>query len=66
MPTVTTAEISAGIHKPDAGKHRNDLDRRLQDMVHLFKDRTLSVDPSAAMLFGRVIGDARRNGWAVS
>ena len=42
ISTVTVAEISAGIHKLDAGKRRADLDRRLQDMVHLFKDPGLS------------------------
>ena len=65
ISTVTVAEISAGIHKLDAGKRRADLDRRLQDMVHLFKDHTLSFDLGAAMLFGHVIGDARRNGRAI-
>ena len=66
ITAITIAEISAGIHKMDAGKRRDDLDRRLQDMVQMFKGRTLTFDLGAALLFGRVIGDARRNGLAIS
>ena len=65
VTTVTIAEISAGIHKLDTGKRRDDLDRRLQDMTQLFKGRTLTFDLGAAMLFGRIIGEARRNGLAI-
>ncbi|WP_340249655.1 type II toxin-antitoxin system VapC family toxin [Sulfitobacter pontiacus] len=65
ITTITVAEISAGIQKLDAGKRRDDLDRRLQDMVQLFNGRTLTFDLGAAMLFGRIIGEARRNGLAI-
>ena len=65
VTTVTIAEISAGIHKLDTGKRRDALDRRLQDMAQLFKGRTLTFDLGAAMLFGRIIGEARRNGLAI-
>lgn len=65
ITTITVAEISAGIHKLDAGKRRDDLDRRLQDMVKLFNGRTLTFDLGAAMIFGRIIGEARRKGLAI-
>lgn len=65
ITTITVAEISAGIHKLDAGKRRDDLDRRLQDMVQLFNGRSLTFDLGAAMRFGRIMGEARRNGLAI-
>ncbi len=65
LTTVTIAEISAGVHKLDAGRRRDDLERRLKDTVELFSDRLLTFDLCAALLFGEVLAVGRRQGRAI-
>ncbi len=65
ITTITAAEITAGIQKLAEGNRRADLEKRLQNMVQLFDGRILSFNLEAAMIFGRIIGDARRNGLAI-
>lgn len=65
LTTVTIAEISAGIHKLDAGRRRHDLERRLSDTVELFSDRLFPFDLGAALLIGEVLAVACRRGRAI-
>lgn len=65
LTTVTIAEISAGVHKLEAGRRRDDLERRLKDTVELFSDRLFPFDLGAALLFGEVLALARRRGRAI-
>ena len=62
LTTVTIAEISAGVHKLDAGKRRDGLERRLKDTVDLFSGRLFPFDLGASLLFGEVLAVARRRG----
>jgi predicted nucleic acid-binding protein len=66
ITTVTVAEIGAGVSKLDHGKRRADLEKRHEEFLDLFGGRILSFDLSAAMMFGRTIGDARAKGIAIS
>ncbi|MDE0694811.1 MAG: type II toxin-antitoxin system VapC family toxin [Boseongicola sp.] len=65
LTTVTVGEISAGVHKLDAGKRRDGLERKLKDTVELFSDRLFPFDPGAALLLGEVLAVARRRGRAI-
>ncbi|MXX89028.1 MAG: type II toxin-antitoxin system VapC family toxin [Boseongicola sp. SB0677_bin_26] len=65
LTTVTIAEISAGVHKLEAGRRRDDLGRRLTDTVELFSDRLFPFDLGAALLYGEVLDFARRRGRAI-
>ena len=65
LTTVTIAEFSAGVHKLDAGRRRDDLERRLMDTVKLFSERLFPFDLGAALLFGEVQAVARRRGRAI-
>ncbi len=66
LTAVTIAEIGAGVHKLDAGKRRDDLNRRHKELAELFSGRTLSFDLGASMLFGQIFGDTRRKGFSIS
>lgn len=65
LTTVTIAEISAGVHKLEAGRRRDGLERRLKDTVELFSDRLFPFDLGAALMFGEVLAIARRRGRAI-
>ena len=65
LTTVTIAEISAGVHKLDAGRRRDGLERRLEDTIALFSGRVFPFDLGAALLFGDVLAVARRRGRAI-
>ncbi len=66
LTTVTIAEISAGVHKLDPGRRRDNLESRLTDTVALFPGRLFPFDLGAARLFGEVLAVARRRGRAIS
>lgn len=65
LTSITIAEISAGVHKLDAGRRRDDLERRLNETVDLFSDRLFPFDLGAALLLGEVMAVARRQGRAI-
>lgn len=66
LPTVTIAEIAFGIQKirPDGRADR--LEQGLQDWRRRFSDRIFSLTEEAALAYGEIMGNAARQGRAMS
>ena len=67
LTTISLAELRFGIACLDAGRRRDALDARLEQMLaEVFPARILSFDEAAASAFGVLMATARRQGQAVS
>ena len=67
LTTISLAELRFGIACLDAGRRRDDLDARLEQMLaEVFPARILSFDEAAASALGVLMATARRQGQAVS
>ena len=66
LTTVTVAEIMGGVESHRDEARCDDLRARADRMLALFSDRELPFDRGASLVFGRVLGEARRRGIAVS
>jgi predicted nucleic acid-binding protein len=64
--TVTIAEIAYGIAKLDASDKQSKLASQLAEWRIRFARRTLSFDPSAALIYGDVLAIARAAGKPMS
>lgn len=67
LTTISLAELRFGIACLDAGRRRDDLDARLEQMLaEVFPARILSFDEAAANAFGALVALAERHGRTVS
>ncbi len=62
LSSVTLAELLFGIRALPAGKRKNMLDRALNELLKLFKDRVLPFDTEAARHYADLVVSARNNG----
>ena len=67
LSVVSLGELRFGICALPHGRRREDLERRLQEMIaQVFKDRLLDFDAAAASLYGERRAAARAAGRAVA
>ncbi|MEO3388751.1 type II toxin-antitoxin system VapC family toxin [Mesorhizobium sp. CAU 1741] len=66
LPTVTIAEIAFGIHKIRPDERATRLEQGLQDWRRRFADRIFGLTEDAALAYGEIMGDAVRQGRAMS
>ncbi len=62
LSSVTLAELLFGIRALPAGKRKNMLDRVLNELLELFKDRVLPFDTDAARHYADLAVTARNGG----
>lgn len=62
LSSVTLAELLFGIRTLPAGRRRNMLDRALNELLELFKDRVLPFDTDAARYYADLAATARSGG----
>lgn len=62
LSSVTLAELLFGIRALPAGKRKNMLDRALDELLDLFKDRVLPFDIDAARCHADLAVTARKGG----
>jgi predicted nucleic acid-binding protein len=62
IASVTIAEIAFGITKLDPGAKRSRLEAQLSEFRVMFANRTHGFGGDTAMLYGEVMGHARRSG----
>ena len=66
LPTVTIAEIAFGIQKIRPDQRADRLEQGLLDWRRRFADRIFGLTEEAAMTYGQIMGDASRQGRAMS
>jgi predicted nucleic acid-binding protein len=66
ISSVTLAEIAFGIAKLDPGAKRTRLEAQLSEFRVMFAARTHGFGGDTAMLYGEVMGNARRLGMPMS
>ena len=66
LPTVTIAEIAFGIHKIRPDERADRLERGLSDWRHRFAGRIFGLTEDAALAYGEIMGQARRQGRGMS
>lgn len=62
LSSVTLAELLFGIRALPAGRRKNMLDRALNELLALFKDRLLPFDTNAARHYADLAATARNGG----
>lgn len=66
LPTVTIAEIAFGIQKIRPDQRAERLEQGLMEWRRRFFDRIFSLTDEAALAYGEIMGDAARQGRAMS
>jgi predicted nucleic acid-binding protein len=66
LPTVTIAEIAFGIAKVRPDQPAARLEHGLADWRHRFAGRIFGLTEEAALAYGEIMGDAFRQGLAMS
>src|SRR5690606_12281295 len=66
LPTVTIAEIAFGIEKIRPDRRAARLERGLADWRRRFADRIFGLTEEAALAYGEIMGEASRQGLAMS
>ena len=66
LPTVTIAEIAFGIHKIRPDERADRLERGLSDWRHRFAGRIFGLTEEAALAYGEIMGQAKRQGRGMS
>ena len=66
LPTVTIAEIAFGIRKIQPDQRARRLEQGLSLWRHRFADRIFGLTEEAALAYGDLMGDATRQGVAMS
>lgn len=55
LSTISYAELRFGVRRMPEGKRKNDLAARVEQALHLFKDRTLTFDLEAADRLAQIL-----------
>ena len=67
LSVISIAEVARGLQLLEPGRRRDALAQWLEhDLVDRFASRLLLVDTSAAMIWGRLMADAKRLGRGLS
>lgn len=66
LPTVTIAEIAFGIRKIRPDQRAGRLEEGLSEWRRRFADRIFGLTETAALAYGDIMGDATRQGQAMS
>ena len=66
LPTVTIAEIAYGIQKIRLDQRAVRLEQGLQDWRRRFADRIFGLTEEAALAYGDIMGEAKRQGRVMS
>lgn len=66
LPTVTIAEIAYGIQKIRPDQRAVRLEQGLQDWRRRFADRIFGLTEEAALAYGDIMGEAKRQGRVMS
>lgn len=66
LPTVTIAEIAFGIHKIRPDERADRLERGISDWRNRFAGRIFGLTEDAALAYGEIMGQARRQGRGMS
>lgn len=62
ISTITYAELRYGVEKAPEGKRKKELAARIERVLDLFKDRTLTFDIPSAEQLARIAADSARAG----
>lgn len=66
LSTVTIAEIAFGIAKIQPDQRAARLEQGLADWRHRFADRIFGLTEQAALIYGKIMGSASRQGLGMS
>ena len=67
LSVISIAEIARGVALLDKGKRKTDLAQWLEhDLPARFEGRILQVDAPAALIWGKLLADAKRVGFGLS
>jgi len=66
LPTVAIGEIAFGIQKIRPDERANRLEQGLSQWRHRFADRIFGLTEEAALVYGEIMGAAKRQGRGMS